>query len=159
MPRLPRKRNTRRVKYVTASTTGSGSTVKTFVGSAADRFTDTLKARPSRLISPPRRPRGGDNRDEHRCQWDDSEASGVPSVDWSFTEKEDFPVIIRKRNKPSERQALARNWRTAEKNIVSLLLGEQVQPECQCLQRESVDVRFVSCEGRYRQSGSSGDPC
>ena|SRR5258706_1080287 len=158
MPRIPRKRSAqRRVDYVTASATGP--ITKTFVGSAASRFTDALLARPSRLVIPERKSRGGDNHDEHQCQWDDNEAraSSIPSEDRSPTEKEDFPVIIRKRNKPSERQALARNWRAAEKNIVSLLLGERVQ--CHCLHRESVDVRFVGLEGRCRQSEFLEDLC
>jgi hypothetical protein len=66
-------------------------------------------------------------------------------------ENEDhLPPILkkcrRKRNKASERELVANNWVAAENRIVGILCDNI--PKCHCLNRETVEVRFISLEGK-----------
>jgi hypothetical protein len=64
--------------------------------------------------------------------------------------EEHLPPIMkkcrRKRNKASEREHVANNWVAAENRIVEILCDNI--PKCNCLNRETVEVRFISLEGK-----------
>jgi hypothetical protein len=122
-----------------------GTSVRTFRYSAAQRFAESLKTRPNRLVLPPqnRLDRNDDHLDFGRLE---DEVQNPYLLDPDDVQPNHQNTFRRwRRSKAAERQATAANWIKAEKRMVAFRTSGVPPVPCDC-PTESINARFISLE-------------
>jgi hypothetical protein len=129
-----------------------GTFVRTLRYSAAQRWAESLKTRPNRLVPPPKKhPR--DDREDGIDFGRPGDDAGMLYQDGNpyRLDADDADVNIQdafrrwRRPKAAERQAAAANWLEAEKRMVAFCTSQERAVPCDC-RTESINGRFISLE-------------
>jgi hypothetical protein len=149
MPSVPISRQGRGLQIARAGLKG-GTWVRNLRYSAAQRFAESLKTRPNRLI-PPRQqhPRDDDGLDFGRPGHGDEMPyqNGNPYELDAEDENANLQHTFARwrRPKAAERRATAANWIHAEKRMIAFSTSRERAVPCDCTP-EAVNARFISLE-------------
>jgi hypothetical protein len=158
MPNITKGAVKRRGVQVITTGKKGGHIVKRYGahGLSEKKLKHTFENRENRLVPPP--PTAASKHSSaSQSQWQQE-----PDLNYYFVEEE---VSIehtptgefdgngnrphkRRRNKASKRKSVAENWVAAERRLVRMSMTNGEIPPCECVAREMILVKHISCEGR-----------